>query len=288
MARILVADDEEGVRTFIAESLALDGHQVAEAGNGEAALQQLNARTFDLLITDLRMPNVDGMTLVRSVRAQQPELEVIVVTAHGSVETAVEAMKLGAFDYLQKPIDSPAEIRLLAARALERRHLLAFREKTVREASGEVALTYGDPVMLPVVDALRKVAATDATVLLVGESGTGKEVAARAIHRWSRRANEPFVAVNCAALAESLIESELFGHEKGAFTSAVDRRRGRIVSSSPTAARSSWMRWVSSSRGCRPSSCACLSNGGSNGSAVRAPSKSTCAGSRRPIAILMA
>ena len=228
MARILVADDEEGVRTFIAESLALDGHQVAEAGNGEAALQQLNARTFDLLITDLRMPNVDGMTLVRSVRAQQPELEVIVVTAHGSVETAVEAMKLGAFDYLQKPIDSPAEIRLLAARALERRHLLAFREKTVREASGEVALTYGDPVMLPVVDALRKVAATDATVLLVGESGTGKEVAARAIHRWSRRANEPFVAVNCAALAESLIESELFGHEKGAFTSAVDRRRGRI------------------------------------------------------------
>jgi two-component system response regulator FlrC len=228
MARILVADDEDGIRLYLAQSLELDGHTVAQAEDGEAALRLVAEQAFDLLITDLRMPNVDGMTLVRSARAQQPEMEVVVLTAHGAVETAVEAMKLGAFDYLQKPIASPAQIRLIAARALERRQLLNLREQAAREAADEPPLTYGDPAMAPVVDALQKVSATDATVLLVGESGTGKEVAARALHRWSRRAAGPFVAVNCAALAESLIESELFGHEKGAFTGATDRRRGRI------------------------------------------------------------
>jgi two-component system response regulator FlrC len=228
MARILVADDEEGVRSYIAECLELAGHTVVQAADGEVALRLVSAQAFDLMITDLRMPKIDGMTLLRTVRPQQPELEVVVLTAHGAVATAVEAMKLGAFDYLQKPIDSPAQIRLIAERALERRQLLNLREQAAREADDDRPLTYGDPAMLPVVDALRKVSATDATVLLIGESGTGKEVAARAIHRWSRRAHGPFVAINCAALAETLIESELFGHEKGAFTGASDRRRGRI------------------------------------------------------------
>jgi two-component system, NtrC family, response regulator AtoC len=228
MARILVADDEEGVRSYVAEALELAGHTVAQAEDGEAALRLVSQQAFELLITDLRMPKLDGISLLRTVRTQQPEMEVIVLTAHGAVETAVEAMKLGAFDYLQKPIDSPAQIRLITERALERRQLLNLREQAEREAGDETPLTYGDAAMAPVVDALRKVSPTDATVLLIGESGTGKEVAARCIHRWSRRAQGPFVAVNCAALAETLIETELFGHEKGAFTGAAERRRGRI------------------------------------------------------------
>jgi two-component system response regulator FlrC len=168
------------------------------------------------------------MDLVRRARAEQEEMEIIVLTAHGSVETAVEAMKLGAFDYLQKPVGSPAELRLVVSRALERRALRDLREEAERSSPHELRLTWGDAAMRPVEEALRKVARTDATVLLLGESGTGKEVAARCIHAWSERIRGPFVAVNCAALSEQLLESELFGHEKGAFTGAVARRRGRI------------------------------------------------------------
>jgi two-component system response regulator FlrC len=230
MARVLVVDDEEGIRSFLAESLELEGHAVQQAVDGQAALECLARHSFDLLLTDLSMPRLDGMELLRRVRQHYPELEVIVLTAHGSVDSAVEAMRLGAFDYLQKPLESPDQVGLLAQRALERRQLLSLRERAARladDAAG-VPLTYGDAKMQPVVAALRKVAATDATVLLLGESGTGKEVAARAVHQWSQRASGPFVAVNCAALPEHLVESELFGHEKGAFTGATERRRGRI------------------------------------------------------------
>jgi two-component system response regulator FlrC len=171
---------------------------------------------------------MDGMALIRQVRAVQPETEVIVLTAHGSVDTAVEAMKLGAFDYLEKPVSGPAQLRLLASRALEHKALLAEKDRAVRDAPALPPLSYGDPAMAPVVDALRKVAHTTSSVLLLGESGTGKEVAARTLHAWSQRAHGPFVAVNCAAIAETLLESELFGHEKGAFTGASSARRGRI------------------------------------------------------------
>ena len=228
MARILVVDDDEGVRTFLAEALEADGYDVQQAADGAAAIRRLEAESFHVLVTDLRMPVMDGMALVRRARAEQPELEIVVLTAHGTVETAIEAMKLGAFDYLQKPVEGPAALRLVVARALERRVLRDRREESEREAGSPGRLTWGDPAMKPVEDALRKVARTDATVLLLGESGVGKEVAARAIHAWSERAAGPFVAVNCAALAETLLESELFGHEKGAFTGAAARRRGRI------------------------------------------------------------
>ena len=227
MARILVADDEAGVRSFLAETLELGGHEVAQASDGEEALALLARRAFDLLVTDLRMPKRDGMEVLREAHARQPDLEVIVLTAHGSVSSAVEAMRLGAFDYLQKPVDGPDQVLLLAERALERRRLKTLREQLADEDADE-PLTHGDPVMKPVVEALRKVAPTDATVLLLGESGTGKEVAARAVHRWSKRAAGPFVAVNCAALSDTLLESELFGHERGAFTGALSRRRGRV------------------------------------------------------------
>ncbi len=229
MARILVVDDEDGVRDFVAEALELSGHEVTRAGDGDEAARLLDRHGFDLVVTDLRMPGRDGMALLGKIRDEQPDVEVIVLTAHGTVDTAVAAMKAGAFEYLQKPLGSPAELRLVVGRALEHRTLVAAKVgvERARDGGGET-LTWGAPAMTPVVEALRKVAATSATVLLLGESGTGKEVAAQTLHRWSERAAGPFVAVNCAALTETLLESELFGHEKGAFTGAVSQRRGRI------------------------------------------------------------
>ncbi|HVY32340.1 MAG TPA: sigma-54 dependent transcriptional regulator [Polyangiaceae bacterium] len=228
MSRILVVDDEAGVREFVAEALELDGFETLALSSGEAALSELGKRSYSLLFTDLKMPGINGLELLARARELQPELEVIVLTAQGSVDAAVEAMKLGAFDFIQKPVSGPQELRLLAARALERRSLLDMKEGVARSGEGEPALSYGDPKMAPVVEALGKVAKTTATVLLVGESGTGKEVAARALHRSSARGAGPFVAVNCAALSENLLESELFGHEKGAFTGAAAAKRGRI------------------------------------------------------------
>jgi two-component system, NtrC family, response regulator AtoC len=229
MARILVADDEAGLREFITDSLELDEHTVVAAKDGKEAAKILEERGFDLLLTDLKMPGLDGMSLLRKVRAEQPEVEVIVMTAHGTVDNAVEAMKLGAFEYLQKPISGPDELRLLVARAVERRGLKDRTEGTERHIeAGGPPLTYGDPAMHPAVEAIEKVARTAATVLLLGESGTGKEVAARSIHAQSPRATKPFMAINCAALTDTLLESELFGHEKGAFTGATERKRGRL------------------------------------------------------------
>ncbi len=228
MGRILIADDEAGIREFLRDALTGDGHEVVEAADGEQAAALLDRRGFDLLITDLRMPGRTGMDLVRKVRAEQPETQVIVLTAHATVDSAVEAMRLGAFDYVRKPIGGPDELCVLAGRALERRGLLDTADRAERSQGIDPPLSHGDPAMQPVVEAISRVARTTATVLLLGESGTGKEVAARTIHRLSERRNCPFMAVNCAALSETLLESELFGHEKGAFTGAGERRRGRI------------------------------------------------------------
>ena len=229
MASILIVDDEAGLREFLADALADDGHETVTAADGLAGLARLHERSFDLLLTDLRMPGaLDGIDLLRKAKADVPELEVIVLTAYGTVDTAVEAMKLGAFDYLQKPIASPAELRLLVHRALEHRRLVAWKDGAARDTERLPPLTYGDPAMLPIVRAIDKVAPTNATVLLTGESGTGKEVAARTVHRLSRRADGPFIAINCAAISENLMESEIFGHEKGAFTGASAARRGRL------------------------------------------------------------
>jgi two-component system response regulator FlrC len=226
MARVLVVDDEEGIRSFVAESLERDAHEVKQVANGEAALRALESEAFDVLLTDLKMPGIDGMEVVRRTRASWPECEVIVFTAHGTVSTAVEAMKLGARDYLSKPLGSPAEVRLVVQRALEHRSLLMapLRERM----KGAPRLSFGDPAMTPVLEAVQKVARTTASVLLLGESGTGKSLVARAIHDANARSAGPFVAVNCAALPTNLIESELFGHEKGAFTGAHVQRRGRL------------------------------------------------------------
>ncbi len=228
MARLLVVDDDEGLRSFLEAALASEGHDVTLAVDGSDALRRLAMAGFDLVLTDLKMPGVDGLAVLQHVRAEHPGTQVILLTAHGTVETAVEAMKGGACDFLQKPVGSPRELRLVVARALERRALLDFREGVTRQAGDAPRLTWGARSMAPVVDALGKVARTEATVLLLGESGVGKEVAARAVHQMSPRAGGPFVALNCAAIPETLIESELFGHEKGAFSGATAQRRGRI------------------------------------------------------------
>src|SRR4051794_21477392 len=168
MARILVADDEPGLREFITDSLELDDHTVVAAKDGREAARLLDERGFDLVLTDLRMPGLDGMAILRKVRAEQPEIEVIVMTAHGTVDNAVEAMKLGAFEYLQKPLSGPDELRLLVARAVEHRGLRDRVDGAERHAGTDAGppLTYGDPAMKPVVDAIDKVARTSATVLL--------------------------------------------------------------------------------------------------------------------------
>ena len=229
MATVLIVDDERSIRSFLTIALGDDGHDTVEAVDALSAIALMRERTFDVLITDLRMPGaLGGVDLLRIAKSEQPELEVIVLTAYGTVDGAVEAMKLGAFDYLQKPLSSPAELRLLVSRALEHKRLTSMRDAAARERESLPPLTWGDPVMEPVVRAIEKVAPTNATVLLLGESGTGKEVAARTIHRSSRRREAPFVAVNCAAISEHLMESEIFGHERGAFTGATATRRGRL------------------------------------------------------------
>jgi two-component system, NtrC family, response regulator AtoC len=228
MKRVLVVDDEEGIRTFIGEVLEGEGHKVTLARDGAEAAQLLERQSFHLMITDLKMPRLDGMSLLRKARAEQPEMEVIVLTAHGTVASAVEAMKLGAADYLTKPLANLDELRIVAAKALERRELRDEGQRSAARKAERAGMIAVDPAMRAVASQIAKVAATDATVLLLGESGSGKEVAARTIHEQSPRASGPFVAVNCAVLSEHLIESEMFGHEKGAFTGAAAQRRGRF------------------------------------------------------------
>ncbi|HEY2029656.1 MAG TPA: sigma-54 dependent transcriptional regulator [Myxococcales bacterium] len=226
--RILVVDDEEDIRSFIAEALEGESLQITRARDGQEAWELASKQAFHLVITDLTMPRMDGMTLVRKLRAETPETEVIVLTAHGTVATAVEAMKLGAFDYLQKPLSGPDELRLLVRRALETHALREESDRNRRERPAPKGMVAADPAMLAVADQIAKVAKTNASVLLFGESGTGKEVAARALHDESLRRSGPFVAMNCAAITETLLESEIFGHEKGAFTGATEARRGRF------------------------------------------------------------
>ena len=190
MERILVVDDEEGIRSFIGESLEGEGRKVTLAADGESAARLLDRESFHLMITDLKMPGLDGMSLLRKARQESPETEVIVLTAHGTLSGAVEAMKLGAFDYLGKPLSGPDELRLVANRAIERRRL---REEAQRHPADEsdADIVAVDRNMLAVLSQVHKVAPTDASVLLMGESGTGKEVLARSLHRRSKRASGP-------------------------------------------------------------------------------------------------
>ncbi len=225
MARILVVDDEPKLGKLVNEMLERDGHTVSRAIGGRQALVELAAKPFDLVLTDLRMPEVDGLAVLKAARNTTPPAEVVVMTAFGTAQSAVEAMKAGAADYVLKPF-SIDEIRLRIRRLVEKHSTEEKSRRLVDELTPR--LVAASPKMGAVLESAKRVAPSDATVLLLGESGTGKSQLARFIHYRSPRATAPLIEVHCAALPESLLEAELFGHEKGAFTGAHERREGHL------------------------------------------------------------
>ncbi|MBI5523912.1 MAG: sigma-54-dependent Fis family transcriptional regulator [Desulfarculus sp.] len=225
-ARILLVDDEEHVRRVLELMLGRQGYAITTAGGGTEALEKFAAEVFDLVILDLRMPDLDGISVLERMRAAEPDQTVVMITAYASVDTALAAMKQGAFDYIGKPFKEE-EILLVVEKALKHGHVLADNRRLRCEVQARHdfgSIIGRSPAMERIFNVLRKVADTKATVLITGESGTGKELVARAIHYNSRRRDRPFVAVNCAAIPATLIESELFGAAKGAYTGA-DRAR---------------------------------------------------------------
>ena len=226
---ILIVDDEKNTREGLARALRGE-YAVAEAENGQRALEWLETHSADVVLSDLRMPGMDGMTLLARLLGREPRPALILLTAYGNIETAVEAMKRGAYDFLAKPVDLD-RLDLLLKRALAERRPGAENRRLkepLDSKHGFENIIGVSPAMQEVFATIRQAAPTRATVLIQGESGTGKELVARALHQCSPRRDGPFVPVHCAALAPTLLESELFGHEKGAFTGAVERRRGRF------------------------------------------------------------
>jgi DNA-binding NtrC family response regulator len=224
---ILVADDEPNLRRVLRAQLERDGYDVLLASNGREASATLAEHEVDVVVTDLRMPEVDGLALLKHVTKEHPQIPVILITAHGTVDTAVEALKLGAFDYVTKPFDQ-TELRHVVAKAVRTRELGRRDVVAQPEERGRFRIIGQSAPMRDVYEVLERVADTPSTVLITGESGTGKELIARALHENSSRREKPFVRVNCAAIPPDLIESELFGYEKGAFTGATTSKPGRF------------------------------------------------------------
>ena len=228
--RLLIVDDETVVRDSLDRLFADEDFETKAVDSGRAALEDLKAGEFDVALIDIRMPGMDGMELQERLRQADPDLLVIVMTGYASVETAVQALKRGAWDYIVKPVD-PDELVHLVGKAVEhrgaRREVLRLREN-LQEIFPKSVLVGSSPAMKRVMELVEMVAPTEATVLISGESGTGKEVVARAIHSASPRRHMPMVVIHCGALTESLLESELFGHERGAFTGAQFRRKGKF------------------------------------------------------------
>jgi two-component system response regulator HydG len=227
---ILVVDDEPELCLALSKLLRRNGYNVVTAGNGEEALAVLRGEAVPLVLTDLLMPKVDGIELLKASKIIAPNPEVVIITGHGTIETAVEAMKMGAYDFIEKPFSARTTLHVVN-KALEKQQLQAENSELRRqlmEAKGQHDIIGKSEVMRATVETARQVAQSSATILLQGESGTGKEVFATAIHRWSDRARQPLVKLSCAAMPETLLEAELFGYEKGAFTGADQRRKGRF------------------------------------------------------------
>ena len=228
--RVLVVDDEEFVRESLVDLLDSDDYRARAAPNGKAALELVEKESFHLIVTDLQMPEGDGMSLLAGVRERGLDTPVVLLTGVGTVKDAVAAMKAGAFDFIQKPVD-PEQFMLVVKRAIEHGRLVSevqYLRETVNDLRGPTEMVGVSPAIRQIRSLIDKVAPSDATVVVTGESGTGKELAALEIHKRSNRATGNLVEVNCAALSETLFESEFFGHRRGAFTSAVEDRRGRF------------------------------------------------------------
>ena len=229
--RILIVDDEANIRSTLRVALEAMGHQVAEAADRDSALRQLEQASFELLLVDLRLGAESGFDLMEQALRERSDLAVVIITAHATIDRAVEAMRRGAFDFLPKPF-TPAQVRAVLERVerfkgLNRR--VAGLEEQIRSEVPEVVLDSPDPKLAAILEQARRVAPTDATVLIRGESGTGKGVLARQIHAMSRRSAGPFVTVSCPSLSAELLESELFGHARGAFTGAVRSTLGKVA-----------------------------------------------------------
>ncbi len=229
MYRVLVADDEKYMRWIISETIK-DDCKVIEASNGKECVEKFETEEPDLLVIDLRMPKMSGLEVLKLVHQRDPDMPVIMITAHGSIETAIEAMKQGAYDYVTKPFDID-QLRIKIYRAIRMKSLLkevSYHRSEMSKTMEGYSMETKSKAMEDVYEMIERVSGTDSSVLITGESGTGKEVAARMLHEKSQRQGRPFVAVNCAAIPENLIESELFGHEKGAFTGAIKTKQGKF------------------------------------------------------------
>jgi len=224
---ILIADDERGIRDSLQRLLEFESYKVLLANDGPSALEKVRAERVDLVLLDIKMPGMDGMEVLSHVHEEQPALPVVIISGHGTIQTAVEATRLGAYDFIEKPIDAD-RILLVIRNGLEQRKLLEENISLKKEFRRHAEVVGEHPEIVKILETVEKVASTNARVLVMGENGTGKEMVARALHEMSPRSKEPFVEVNCAAIPEELIESELFGHEKGSFTGAVSRRVGKF------------------------------------------------------------
>ncbi|GAB6089183.1 sigma-54-dependent transcriptional regulator [Spirochaeta dissipatitropha] len=226
MARFLIIDDEQGIRDILGDILRDEGYKVQTAEDGIQGLQQMKTEAFDVVFLDVWLPNMGGMDVLKEIKRDYPMIEVVIISGHGNIDMAVKAVKEGAFDFLEKPL-SLDRVLTVAANALRFEQLR--RENTqLKLQTAHQEILGNSPLILGVKRMIEQAAETDSRILVTGENGTGKELVAREIHRRSHRSQRPFIEVNCAAIPDNLIESELFGHEKGAFTSAVGRRRGRF------------------------------------------------------------
>lgn len=228
MEAVLIVDDEDSIRKALSILLKRNGFRAAEATNGLEALEMMANSPYDLVIADLNMPEMGGIDLLKRVKEDYGDTEVIILTAYGAIQSAVEAIKLGAYDYLTKPIE-PKDIMIKVRNAIERRRLameVRHLKRALRDSFSKKTIMGQSPAIVKLLEFIDQVSATDSTVLICGETGTGKELVARAIHGGSRRREMPFIPINCGALPESLLEAELFGYEKGAFTGALASKKG--------------------------------------------------------------
>jgi DNA-binding NtrC family response regulator len=228
MEAVLIVDDEESIRKTLSILLKRNGFRTEEATNGLEALEMMARSPYDLVIADLNMPAMGGIDLLKRIKEDHGDTEVIILTAYGAIQSAVEATKLGAYDYLTKPID-PKDIMIRVRNAVERKRLameVRHLKRALRDSFSKKTIVGQSPAIVKLLEFIDRVSATDSTVLICGETGTGKELVARAIHGGSRRREMPFIPINCGALPESLLEAELFGYEKGAFTGAVAPKKG--------------------------------------------------------------